>query len=288
MAASIRNIKARVSATKKTAQITKAMNMVSASKLKGAQNATESFRPYMKHVEDIISNLSSSGEKLNHPLLNKRDVKKTCYVLITSDRGLAGPFNANVCKVLLKLTENSNYYCIPLGNKGYYYCKSKKIVTLDDELVSLPDDVPFENILSLTTKLVKGYLKGEFDEVVVIYNHFVNTLKIEPSTFRLLPIENDFEESKASLNKNYEFDEEVESILDTILPLYLENVIYGLILDSKASEHASRMTAMSSATDNATEVISKLEIAYNRARQQAITLELTDIIGGSNAINGGN
>ena len=286
MASSIRDIKARVSATKKTAQITKAMNMVSASKLKAAQNATLSFRPYMDKVEDIIANLASSGEKLNHPLLDTREVKKTCYILVTSDRGLAGPFNSNIFKTFTKLSKDKEYVVIPLGNKAYYYVKSRKLNVLDDELISLPDDVPFDSILLLISKVVKAYLKGDFDEVIVVYNHFVNTLKIEPSTFRILPIENDFE--KGDFNKNYEFDEEIEAILDTILPLYLENVLYGLILDSKASEHASRMTAMSSATDNANEVISKLEIQYNRARQQAITLELTDIIGGSNAINGGN
>ncbi len=286
MASSIRDIKARVSATKKTAQITKAMNMVSASKLKAAQNATLSFRPYMDKVEDIIANLASSGEKLNHPLLEVREVKKTCYLLITSDRGLAGPFNSNIFKTYLRLSKDENNVVIPVGNKAYFYAKSRKLNVLDDELISLPDDVPFDSILLLISKVVKAYLKGEFQEVIVVYNHFVNTLKIEPSTFRILPIENDFE--KGDFNKNYEFDEEIEAILDTILPLYLENVLYGLILDSKASEHASRMTAMSSATDNANEVISKLEIQYNRARQQAITLELTDIIGGSNAINGGN
>ena len=286
MASSIRDIKARVSATKKTAQITKAMNMVSASKLKAAQNATLSFRPYMDKVEDIIANLASSGEKLNHPLLEIREVKKTCYLLITSDRGLAGPFNSNIFKTYLRLSKDENNVVIPVGNKAYFYAKSRKLNVLDDELISLPDDVPFDSILLLISKVVKAYLKGEFQEVIVIYNHFVNTLKIEPSTFRILPIENNFE--KGDFNKNYEFDEEIEAILDTILPLYLENVLYGLILDSKASEHASRMTAMSSATDNANEVISKLEIQYNRARQQAITLELTDIIGGSNAINGGN
>ena len=286
MASSIRDIKARVSATKKTAQITKAMNMVSASKLKAAQNATLSFRPYMDKVEDIIANLASSGEKLNHPLLDIREVKKTCYILITSDRGLAGPFNSNIFKTFSKLSKDKDYVAIPLGNKAYYYSKTRRLNVLDDELISLPDDVPFDSILLLISKVVKAYLKGEFDCVIVVYNHFVNTLKIEPSTFRILPIENDFE--KGDFNKNYEFDEEIEAILDTILPLYLENVLYGLILDSKASEHASRMTAMSSATDNANEVISKLEIQYNRARQQAITLELTDIIGGSNAINGGN
>lgn len=286
MAASIRDIKARVVATKKTAQITKAMNMVSASKLKGAQKSTESFRPYMQRVEEIISSVASGSEELVHPLFEERQVSKTCYVLVTCDRGLAGPFNGNVCKLLMsQIKDNDNYVVAPLGTKGYMYCNSRKLNLLSDEIFSLPDDVPFESILSLIDKLVSGYLEKKFDKVVLVYNHFVNTLKIEPSLKTILPIKKDFEENK--INVNYEYDESVESILDTILPLYLENLVYGIILDSKASEHASRMTAMSNATDNAEEVISKLELAYNRARQAAITLELTDIIGGSNAINGG-
>lgn len=286
MAASIRDIKARVVATKKTAQITKAMNMVSASKLKGAQKSTESFRPYMQRVEEIISSVASGSEELVHPLFEERQVNKTCYVLVTCDRGLAGPFNGNVCKLLMsQIKDNDNFVVAPLGTKGYMYCNSRKLNLLSDEIFSLPDDVPFESILSLIDKLVSGYLEKKFDKVVLVYNHFVNTLKIEPSLKTILPIKKDFEENK--INVNYEYDESVESILDTILPLYLENLVYGIILDSKASEHASRMTAMSNATDNAEEVISKLELAYNRARQAAITLELTDIIGGSNAINGG-
>lgn len=287
MAASIRDIKARVVATKKTAQITKAMNMVSASKLKGAQKSTESFRPYMQRVEEIISSVASGSEELIHPLFEERQVNKTCYVLITCDRGLAGPFNGNVCKLLMsQIKDNDNYVVAPLGTKGYMYCNSRKLNLLSDDIFSLPDDVPFESILSLIDKLVSGYLEKKFDKVVLVYNHFVNTLKIEPSLKTILPIKKDFEENN-KINVSYEYDESVESILDTILPLYLENLVYGIILDSKASEHASRMTAMSNATDNAEEVISKLELAYNRARQAAITLELTDIIGGSNAINGG-
>lgn len=285
MAASIRDIKARVVATKKTAQITKAMNMVSASKLKGAQKSTESFRPYMKRVEEIISSVASSSSELVHPLFEERQVSKTCYVLITCDRGLAGPFNSNVCKLLMSQIKDNNYYVVPLGTKAYMYSKTRNLNCLDDEIFSLPDDVPFESILSLIDKLVSGYLNKKFDKVVLVYNHFVNTLKIEPSVKTILPIKRDFEQNETVAQ--YEFDESVESILDTILPLYLENLLYGVILDSKASEHASRMTAMSNATDNAEEVISKLELAYNRARQSAITLELTDIIGGSNAINGG-
>lgn len=286
MAASIRDIKARVVATKKTAQITKAMNMVSASKLKGAQKSTESFRPYMQRVEEIISSVASSSDELTHPLFEERKVNKTCYVLITCDRGLAGPFNGNVCKLLMnQIKDNNDYYVVPLGTKAYMYSKTRNLNCLDDEIFSLPDDVPFESILSLIDKLVSGYLNKKFDKVVLIYNHFVNTLKIEPSVKTILPIKKDFEQNTTIAQ--YEFDESRESILDTILPLYLENLLYGIILDSKASEHASRMTAMSNATDNAEEVISKLELVYNRARQAAITLELTDIIGGSNAINGG-
>lgn len=288
MAASIRDIKARVVATKKTAQITKAMNMVSASKLKGAQKSTESFRPYMRRVEEIISSVASSGEKLEHPLFEERVVLNTCYVLITCDRGLAGPFNVNVCKLLMnEIKENQNNFIVPLGTKAYAFAKSKKLNLLKDEIFNLPDDVPFENILSLIDNLVNGYLEKKFDKVVLVFNHFVNTLKIEPSLKTILPIKKDFEENNDKMAINYEYDESIESILDTILPLYLENLVYGIILDSKASEHASRMTAMSNATDNAEDVISKLELVYNRARQAAITLELTDIIGGSNAINGG-
>ena len=184
-----------------------------------------------------------------------------------------------------QIKDNNDYYVVPLGTKAYMYSKTRNLNCLDDEINSLPDDVPFESILSLIDKLVSGYLNKKFDKVVLIYNHFVNTLKIEPSVKTILPIKKDFEQNTTIAQ--YEFDESRESILDTILPLYLENLLYGIILDSKASEHASRMTAMSNATDNAEEVISKLELVYNRARQAAITLELTDIIGGSNAINGG-
>jgi F-type H+-transporting ATPase subunit gamma len=132
------------------------------------------------------------------------------------------------------------------------------------------------------------YLTGEVNKVVMIYNHFVNTLTIEPTTKQILPINDDFSNNENNANHIYDYEGGVNSILDTILPLYIENLVYGIILDSKASEHASRMTAMKNATDNAKDVITKLDVIYKRARQTAITLELTDIIGGANAANGGN
>lgn len=286
MAASIRDIKQKVVATKKTSQITNAMNMVSASKLKGAQRATESFRPYMDRIEDIIVNLSASGEEIDHPLLKQREVKKVCYILVTSDRGLAGPFNSNLCKIIAREVENKDYIIGAMGVKGYFYCKHKKYNMFDD-VVRLPDDVTFDYVFPMIRKVVEMYLNGEVDQVVMVYNHFRNTLSIEPTLKVILPIQNDFT-GKKEVNKIYDYEGGINSILDTVLPLYIENLVYGVILDSKASEHASRMTAMKNATDNAKGVISQLELRYNRARQAAITLELTDIIGGANAANGGN
>lgn len=285
MAASIRDIKQRIVATKKTAQITKAMNMVSASKLKGAERASKNFLPYMNRIETILQNLSSSGEELNHPLLTAREVKKTAYLVITSDRGLAGPFNSNILKLLQSEIVNKEYIAFPLGIKGYLFCKSKQL-KIDDNIVNLADDVTFDNILPTINKLVGMYLEEKIDSVVVLYNHYVNSLHIEPTKKQILPIQKDFVNN--NINKVYDYEGGISSILDTVLPLYLENLVYGLILDSKTSEHASRMTAMKNASDNASEVIASLELMYNRARQSAITLELTDIISGANATSGGN
>lgn len=287
MGASIRDIKQKVVATKKTSQITNAMNMVSASKLKGAQKSTESFRPYMQRVEDIIYNLASAGEELEHPLLQENESEKVCYLLITSDRGLAGPFNSNLCKLLTSKIEGQDYIVGAMGIKGYLYCKHKKYNLIDDS-IRLPDDVTFDNVYPMIKQVLQMYLNGEVGKVVMIYNHFKNTLSIEPTTKQILPIVDDFSEGEHENNQFYDYEGGINSILDTVLPLYIENLVYGIILDSKASEHASRMTAMKNATDNAKGVISQLELIYNRARQAAITLELTDIIGGANAANGGN
>lgn len=287
MAASIRDIKQKVVATKKTSQITNAMNMVSASKLKGAQKSTESFRPYMQRIEEIVCNLVSNGEEIDHPLLKEQEGDKVCYILVTSDRGLAGPFNSNLCKLLTSIIDNKKDIVGTLGTKGYLYCRNRKYNMLDN-VTRLPDDVLFENIYPTIEKVLNMYLNGEVNKVVMIYNHFVNTLTIEPTTKQILPINDDFSNNEINTNHIYDYEGGINSILDTILPLYIENLVYGIILDSKASEHASRMTAMKNATDNAKDVITKLEIVYNRARQAAITLELTDIIGGANAANGGN
>lgn len=285
MAVSMRNVKNKINATRKTAQITNAMNMVSASKLKRAEHHIKNYLPFVEKVEEIISDLISSGEDFTHPLLTPREVKKTCYVLITSDRGLAGPFNNNLFKRIAELIDNhkeDEYVVAPLGSRGYNYVRKKKYNMLNDEMILLRDDINLDDIRNFIMKVITMYLQNKIDKVVIIYNHFINTLVQRVESKVLLPIENKFENNN---NDIYIYEGGVESILDTILPLYIQGLIYGFVLDSKASEHASRMTAMKSATDNAREIISELELLYNRARQAEITSELTDIIGGANATN---
>lgn len=280
MAGETKYFKNKIQATKNTSQITKAMNMVSASKLKQAQKAISNYIDFINKIEDIVSNLVSTGDCM-HPLLEKRNGNKTCYILVTSERGLAGPFNNNIYKMLETVIKEGDYI-LPLGGRGFNYFKKKYPMLIDSPII-LRDDVRFEDILEPIILIVNKFLAKEFDSVKVIYNHFVNTLTQTPTVRGVLPVRI---KQKDNLNNDiYDYEGGVSTILDKVLPLYIENTIYGLILDSKASEHAARMTAMKSASDNATKIISELELMYNRARQASITLELTDIIGGASAIN---
>jgi F-type H+-transporting ATPase subunit gamma len=242
--------------------------------------------PFTNKVKDIIANLTLSNEELDHPLLKKREIKKILYVVVSSDRGLAGAFNSNVAKSLTKeiesLPKDIEYLVMPLGLKIYSYVKKRKYPINIDTPVSLKDNIAFSDISEVVHTIVLDYLSNKIDEVKIIYNHHVNTLIQQVKVNTLLPI-NNFDKQEKLVN--YEFDGGQREILDTIFPIYIENSIYGMILDSKASEHAARMNAMQSATDNAEEVIATLELLYNRARQEAITSELTDIVGGASVIN---
>lgn len=286
MAGQSRKVKNRIVATKKTAQITKAMNMVSASKLKGAENAIKQYRPFIEKTRDIIKHLASDDASLKHPLMEQRTINKICYLVISSDRGLAGAFNSNVCKALTNeinhQDNNCAYTVLPIGLKAFAYAKKQKYPLLIDSVINIKDDIEFSEVAEVIRIIVRNYLLKKIDKVMVIYNHYKNTLVQEVRREIVLPIEkNDF----ANQTISYEFDGDVNEILNMALPIYIENIIYSYILDSKASEHASRMNSMKNATDNAEEVMATLELLYNRARQAAITLELTDIVGGANVVN---
>lgn len=283
--ASLRDIKTRINSTKKTSQITKAMEMVSASKLNRAETSAKSFVPYMEKIQEVVANIALGSTDVSHPMLEKRPVKKTGYVVITSDRGLAGAFNSNVLRAVYQTIQERHrstdeYAVIAIGKVGRDFFK-KRGMPVVEEIVGLGDDISFSDIKEIASNTVKLFEDGKVDEIYMFYNHYVSAIQQEVTEKKLLPL------SDIATNKkmtSYEFEPSQEDILAVLLPQYAESLIYGALLDSKASEHAARMTAMKNATDNAKELINTLTLSYNRARQAAITQEITEIVGGASAL----
>ena len=283
--ASLRDLKSRINSTKKTSQITKAMQMVSASALNRAEMNAKSFVPYMEKIQEVVASIALGSKDATHPMLLTRPVKKTCYLVITSDRGLAGAYNSSVLKlvhnkILERHRSKDEYVIVAIGRVGTDYFRNRDMnVVLD--VIGLPDHPSFADIVKITNKTVSMFADGTYDELYMYYNHFVNAISQEVTEKKLLPLTD-----IASSNKliSYEFEPSAEEILVTLLPQYAESLIYGALLDGKASEHAARMTAMKNATDNAKELIDSLTLSYNRARQAAITQEITEIVGGAAAL----
>jgi len=283
--ASLRDIKTRINSTKKTSQITKAMEMVSASKLNRAETSAKSFVPYMEKIQEVVANIALGSTDVSHPMLEKRPVKKTGYVVITSDRGLAGAFNSNVLRAVYQTIQERHrstdeYAVIAIGKVGRDFFK-KRGMPVVEEIVGLGDDISFSDIKEIASNTVKLFEDGKVDEIYMFFNHYVSAIQQEVTEKKLLPL------SDIAANKkmtSYEFEPSQEDILAVLLPQYAESLIYGALLDSKASEHAARMTAMKNATDNAKELINTLTLSYNRARQAAITQEITEIVGGASAL----
>ncbi|QWB99780.1 ATP synthase F1 subunit gamma [Mycoplasmatota bacterium] len=283
--ASLREIKKRIEATRKTSQITKAMNMVSASKLRKVEKKYHAFQPIKDEVERILLDVLSSNPETSFPLLEKREINKVGFILVASDRGLAGPYNSNVFKYFENLLkENDKDFIVgTIGYKAYRYCKKRKYPLLNKESISSRDEVKFIDFQAMSRAFIKLYLDKGVDKIVMVYTDYINTLTQNVVDQVLLPI-TDIVKSKVQVS-DYVFEPGTEEVINQLLPIYLENTLYGIILDAKTSEHASRMTAMRNATDNAKDIIQKQNLIYNRARQAQITIELTDIIGGANAVN---
>ena len=284
MAQSMRDIKDKINSTQNTSQITKAMQMVSAAKLTKSEAKTKNYHHYMETLEDMVRNISSSSSMSHHPFFkSKSEANCTGYLVITSDRGLAGGYNSNVLKLLQqqidsKPSDQSKLYMI--GSKGFDYAKRSNLV-VENEFVFVPDDIVYQDIKPVVDKVIGDYMAGVISEVVVVYNHYVSKIAQEPMTKQILPLESKkAEKSKAQ----YSFEPKEEDVINAILPKYLEGTIYGVAITAKPSEHASRMNAMQNATDNAVEIIKNLQLVYNRARQAAITQEITEIVGGASAL----
>ncbi|WP_332691983.1 ATP synthase F1 subunit gamma [Halalkalibacter lacteus] len=283
--ASMRDIKGRITSTKKTKQITKAMQMVSAAKLNRAQANAQAFQPYTEKIRDVVASIASSSTEVSHPMLEERPVKRTGYVVITSDRGLAGGYNASLVRSLLKTINERHkspdeYGIVVMGRIGRDLFKKRNLPIIQ-EITGLDDQPDFNDIKNLARTTVEMFADGVFDELYVWYNHFVSPLTQEVTESKLLPLTNIAEGAKTT---TYEYEPSEQAILERLLPQYAESLIFGALLDAKASEFGARMTAMSSATDNATTLIGDLTLVYNRARQAAITQEITEIVGGAAAL----
>ncbi|MGM7721840.1 F0F1 ATP synthase subunit gamma [uncultured Metabacillus sp.] len=283
--ASLRDIKSRITSTKKTSQITKAMEMVSAAKLNRAENNAKAFGPYMEKIQEVVASIANGSSDVSHPMLESRPVKRTGYLVITSDRGLAGAFNSSVLRAAFQAIQkrhksNDEFVVIAIGRMGRDFFK-KRGMNVISEITGIGDETNFASIKDIASGAVNMYADETFDELYMYYNHFVSAIQQDVTEKKLLPL------SDISSNKkltSYEFEPNQEEILEVLLPQYAESLIYGALLDSKASEHAARMTAMKNATDNAKELIDTLTLSYNRARQAAITQEITEIVGGAAAL----
>ncbi|WJY26503.1 MULTISPECIES: ATP synthase F1 subunit gamma [Sporosarcina] len=283
--ASLREVEQRIKSTKNTRQITKAMQMVSASKLSRAEANAKQFVPYMDKIEEVVGSIASATQGSSHPMLVTRPVKKTGYIIVTSDRGLVGGYNSHILRKAKRAIEQRHaskdeVSLFVIGSKGTEFFERLGF-EVEESLVGVSDHPSFEEIKDIANKAVGMFTEGNYDELYLYYNHFVSAISNEPTERKLLPL-TDLETSGVS--SSYEFEPSAEVILESLLPQYAESLIYGAVLDGKASEHASSMTAMKTATDNATDLIDDLTLVFNRARQAAITQEITEIVAGVAAL----
>ncbi|HEU8923433.1 TPA: F0F1 ATP synthase subunit gamma [Streptococcus pneumoniae] len=291
MAVSLNDIKTKIASTKNTSQITNAMQMVSAAKLGRSEEAARNFQVYAQKVRKLLTDIlhgNGAGASTN-PMLISRSVKKTGYIVITSDRGLVGGYNSSILKAVMELKEEyhpdgKGFEMICIGGMGADFFKARGIQPLY-ELRGLADQPSFDQVRKIISKTVEMYQNELFDELYVCYNHHVNTLTSQIRVEQMLPIVDlDSNEADEEYSLTFELETSREEILEQLLPQFAESMIYGAIIDAKTAENAAGMTAMQTATDNAKKVINDLTIQYNRARQAAITQEITEIVAGASAL----
>lgn len=286
--ANLKDVKRRIESTKKTSQITKAMYMVSNSKVRRSEKNNNKYQDYIKLFNDLVGVVINNveGAKQSVYFQGNKEKSKKCFLLITSDKGLAGSFNSNVFKNFENhLEENKinkdDIIVVSIGKVGISYIELKGYNTIEDANILNRDEVVFNELMDTTLQLIDLYLKNEISEINIIYNHYINSISQSLIIQKLVPLD-DVASTKDHIS--YIIEGNSRDLIHKIIPMYLQNVVYGTILDSKTCEHSSRMQAMKQATDNASEVIERFQILYNRARQEQITKELIDIIGGSNVV----
>ncbi|RKE88862.1 ATP synthase F1 subunit gamma [Epilithonimonas arachidiradicis] len=284
--ANLKEIRGRISSISSTMQITSAMKMVSAAKLKKAQDAIVMLRPYSEKLQEIIENVSAASDAENiSEFAIEREVKKVLFITVTSNRGLAGAFNSSVIKELntqFSANENVEVEVLTIGKKAFDALRKNK--TVYENHSSLFDNLSFDHVSNMTSKVMSDFKAGKFDKVYVVYNKFINAATQEVVTEQVLPIAVSAEKAGSDVNVDYIFEPGRQEILETLIPKSIKTQIFKAVLDSVASEHGARMTAMHKATDNAEALRNDLKIFYNKARQAAITNEILEIVSGAEAL----
>ena len=276
---STKEIKNRIRSMESTKQITKAMEMVAASKLRHAQTRVQNSRPYFEILHGTIADIVSANSEFSSPYLQKRPVKKSVYVVIAGDRGLAGGYNSNVMKLAEGEFSGKDVQVLPIGKKAVDYFRAHKIPMITEQYVAAAD-MQVGDCFSLAKQLCKMYLTGEVDEIYIGFTNFVSVLSQTPAILQMLPlIGHEATGEKKTTDILYEPDS--DAVFEAIVPEYVGGILYGALCESRASEQAARRTAMDAATQNADEMIADLSLKFNQARQAAITQEITEIVAGS-------
>jgi len=289
--AGVREYKRRIGSVKNTQQITKAMKMVAAAKLRRAQQNAEDSRPYTETLQGTLSRLAAVAFDVKHPLLEVREeVRKVGYIVVTADRGLCGGYNTHIIHVANEAMEedkrNVENGIIAVGRKARDFYRKRGGV--DAEFINLGDNISYADAREIGQYVMNAYENKELDEVYLVYAKFINVLRQVPTVSKILPLEPpQQDEPTEEYFVDYIYEPSADEILITLLPKYVGSQIYHAMLEGKASEHGARMTAMGNATENAGEIIDNLTLEMNKARQAAITDEILDIVGGAEALNKG-
>jgi len=283
-----KEIRNKIKSVQSTRKITKAMEMVAASKMRKAQNRMRAARPYGEKIRTVAGNLARAYKDYTHPFLLARDeVKRVGLIVVTSDKGLCGALNTNVLRTALNAIKtwqgkNVEFDVCAIGNKGLGFMQ-RLGANVVSQLVHLGDTPHLDQMIGPVKVMLDAYVEGRIDELHIVYNRFINTMKQEPSMEQLLPVKSESLESQPH-NWEYLYEPDAKSVIDDLLLRYIEALVYQAVAENMASEQSARMVAMKSASDNAANVIDELKLVYNKSRQAAITKELAEIVGGAAAV----
>ncbi len=291
--ASLKEIRAKVTSIKSTQKITRAMQMVAASKMRRAQERMEVGRPYAESMRRVVSHLVQASSDYRHPYMESRSVARVGYVVVTSDRGLAGGLNINLFKALMNHVKDFENQSVQaefavIGSKGVGFFKNfgGKVTSA---VTDYGDNPTFEQVNSPVQAMLDDYSKGNIDRIYVVYNKFVNAMTQKPTVNQLVPLPEDAIDTHSAIDTDlswdYIYEPNVETLIDGLMGRYVESIVYQAIMENIASEQSARMVAMKAATDNAGELINDLQLVYNKLRQAAITREISEIVGGAAAVS---